>query len=87
MGKLHIPLEDFAEIRTSPEMQAAINAETAEIAFEANGLAGTGGGYGTDINVGSDRARGHVWPQSGQAIRAESKSSPLMQVAARKGAQ
>jgi hypothetical protein len=87
MGKLKMPLSDFAEIRRSAEIQDAINEVTAEIADEANASAGVEGGYEADMAVGSDRARGHVRAHTYEVKHVEAKSSPLMQAAARRGAQ
>lgn len=86
MSKLEMPIGDFVEIRTSADMQAAVDAETSRIAGEANSLAGTTDGYGTDLTVGTDRVRGHVWAKTGEALHAEAKDSPLMKLAGRGGA-
>ena len=87
MSRIEIPFSDYAKIRTGPEMRAAVDAETAEIAAEANASAGLDDGYRTDSVVFNDRVRGHVRAHTYEAKRVEAKSSPLMQAAARRGAQ
>lgn len=87
MGRLQMPISDFIEIRKSPEMQAFIAQETEALAQEADSLAGEGDAYRTDVAVGETRVRGYIHPDSQAGHRAEAKSSPLMQLAAREGSQ
>lgn len=87
MGELRMTNADHAEIRTSAGVQAELRKEAAKIAARASALAGAPGGYGTDLTVGTDRARAHVWPQTPKARRAEAKTAPLMQIVAAEGPQ
>ena len=87
MGEFLMTNADHAEIRTSAGVQAELRKVASKIAAQANSLAGAPGGYGTDLTVGSDRARAHVWPQTPKARRAEAKSAPLMQIVAAEGPQ
>lgn len=82
-GRIEIPLSDFVAIRKSPEMQAFIAQETEALAQEADGLAGEEDAYRTDLAVGKTRVRGYIHPNSPAGYRAEAKTSPLMQIAAR----
>lgn len=86
MSRLSIPIAEHNKIRTSSEVQSALLKEASKIAAEAGSMCGDPEGYGNgDLTVGSDRARAHVWAKSGPALKAEAKSSPLMQIAARDG--
>lgn len=82
----YIPIEDHAKIRCSDEIRTELARIAMEIAGEADEAAGDEGGYGMDMNVGTDRARAHVWPQSKKAKRAEAKNAHLMGIASRQGA-
>lgn len=81
-----IPIEDHAKIRTSDEVRAELARIATELAARADGEAEDPGGYGTDMNIGTDRARAHVWPKSKKAKRAEAKNAYLMTIAASEGA-
>lgn len=81
---LKIPNSEHTKIRTAAGVQAEIVKIARRFAREASALAGVRDGYGTDITVGTDRARAHVWPKSA-AFRAEIKYSPLMQVVGNDG--
>ncbi|QBI96250.1 neck protein [Mycobacterium phage Patt] len=85
MGKLDIPISEHRKIRRSPEVQARLRSIASDVARRAGSSAGDPGGYGTDLTVESDRARAHVWPESGKAIRAEVKNAHLMGIAAAEG--
>lgn len=99
MGRLDIPFSDHREIRRSAGVKAELAKIADEIADDAAGRiywdrdrrpsdeeANAGAPYGTDMVVGSDRARAHVWPRTGAAINAEASHAPLMQIAAERGA-
>lgn len=86
MSLLKLGRAEHNRIRRSAAMQDLVAQVAAEIAAEAGQRAGDPEGYGHgDVTVGRDRARAHVWARSGEAIRAERKSSPLMQIVAARG--
>lgn len=89
--------EDIVAIRTSPEMQSALLELATDIASSASDKAdaavvGRGKAhrekaeYGTDLTVGTDRARAHVWAKNAAAKHAERKVAPLMSIVANDGA-
>jgi len=74
------------KIRKSAAMRQLVAQVAAEIATDASSRAGAPDGYGHgDVTVGSDRARAHVWAKTGDAIHAERKDSPLMQIVGEAG--
>lgn len=91
------PREIAKEIARSSETQEYLLATANEIASEATAVAnmtvGKGhvdkrqGGrpvsaqFGTDVTVGSDTARAHVWAKNGPAIHAERKDGILAEIA------
>lgn len=88
------PAEIAREIATSAETQASLLGIANEIASEATTIAsmtvgkrhvGKGGPvkpeYGTDVTVGTDSARAHVWAKNGPAIHAERKDPVLPTIA------
>lgn len=86
---------DHADIRRSPEVQAALRALADEIAKRATNMALAAVAadhmfetpeYGTDMTVGSDRARAHVWAMNAAALHAENKVAPLLSIVANDGA-
>lgn len=81
-----IPIEDHAKIRCSEEVRVELARIALRIAGEADDAAGDPGAYGTNMRVGTDRARAHVWPKSKKAKRAEAKNAYLMTIAASEGA-
>lgn len=86
MSRLNMTRAEHNAIRRSAAMQQLVAQVAAEVAARAGQLAGDPEGYGHgDVTVGSDRARAHVWPVSGEAIRAERRDSPLMQIVAEQG--
>jgi hypothetical protein len=100
MGRLDIPISDHNQIRRSAGVQAELRNIASEIADEAERRMGPwerdrrpsdesendGPAYGTDLTVGSDRARAHVWPRTGAAVNAEARDAPLLQIVAERGA-
>ena len=85
MNRISIPIRDHNRIRTSPAIVAAVEQLAAEIADDANRRAGVAG-YQHDVNVGTDRARAHVWPED-KAAHEERQHAYLLQIAAERGAQ
>lgn len=83
------------EIATSANTQAMLLGLVNEIAAEATTAAnmtvgkrhtGKGGKpipaeFGTDVTVGTDSARAHVWAKNGTAIHAERKDGILAEIA------
>ncbi|AXH46852.1 neck protein [Mycobacterium phage Aminay] len=82
MGRLDIPFSEHDKIRKAAGVQAKLRSMAGTIASRAGLVAGAPGGYGTDMTVGTDRARAHVWPETSKANRAEVKSAPLLQISA-----
>lgn len=82
----YIPIEDHAKIRTSDDVRLELAKIALRIAGEADDELGEPGGYGTDMMIGTDRARAHVWPKTKKAKRAEAKNAYLMSIAANEGA-
>lgn len=80
-------MSEHARIRKLSGVQDALRELADDLAARANDLAGTDDDYGTDLEVGKDRARAHVWARTGKAIRAERKTAPLMQLGAESGPQ
>ena len=98
MGRLSIPISEHNKIRRSLPIQAELRKLAAEIADEAasridwdrerrpsDAKEDNRPPYGIDLVVGSDRARAHVWPQTGEAVNAEAHHAPLLQIAAERG--
>lgn len=93
MAGLKLTPREYYKIRRSPGVQRALAKLAAELADDANSRAGIADGYvsvsevapNPDLTVGNDTARAHVWAKSGEAIRAERRDSPLMQLAAEGG--
>lgn len=85
MGRLSIPRSEHNAIRTSAGVRAALSDLAVEIADEASRRGRAPDGYGNDLTVGTDRARAHVWARSGEAIRAERRDAPLLQIIAERG--
>lgn len=85
MGRLEFPISEHRAIRKSKAIQAELKSIAKRIASQAGMRAGVSDGYSTDMTVGSDRARAHVWPSSREAIRAENKSAPLMGIVGDRG--
>lgn len=78
---------EFNAIRRSAWAQQIVAEAAADIAARAGAMAGDPEGYGHgDVTVGQDRARAHVWAKTGEAIRAEHRDAPLMQIVAENGA-
>lgn len=88
------PAQIAAEIATSAETQAMLLGLANEIAAEATSVAVQTVGkrhvtshgpvkpeYGTDVTVGTDSARAHVWAKNGPAIHAERKEPVLPTIA------
>lgn len=86
MGRLSIPISDHNAIRRSAGVKAELASIAERIADQAGQLADDPGGYGTDMTVGSDRARAHVWPESGPALGSETKHAHLMKIVGDMGA-
>lgn len=86
MGRLRIMIPEHNAIRRSPAIQAELRKIAAGIAAEAGIRADEPGGYGTDLTVGTDRARAHVWPDTPKAYQAEMDSAPLLQIVGDMGA-
>lgn len=78
--RLDFQNSEHNKIRTSAPVQAELRRLASRFAAEAGGRAGDMGGYGTDLTVGTDRARAHVWPQSNKAIGAEIKNAHLLTI-------
>lgn len=70
------------KIRCSAEVQTELARIAKEFADQADFAADEIGGYGTDMVVGTDRARAHVWPQTKAARRAEARDAHLMMLEA-----
>ncbi|AEL19669.1 hypothetical protein SEA_EDUGATOR_13 [Mycobacterium phage Edugator] len=87
MGRLEFPFSEHAAIRRSEGVQRVLAQAAEDAAKEAGSIAGEPDGYDTEVTVGTDRARAHVWPATPKAYRTEAKTAPLMQVAARHGPQ
>lgn len=76
-------------IATSPETQSALINIADQIASDAslaadglvNGRHKVPAEFGTDVTVGTDAARAHVWAKNGAAIHAERKSQVLVTAA------
>lgn len=85
MSRLEFPISEHRAIRRSAAVQAELRSIAKRIAAQAGMMAGDPTGYSTDMTVGSDRARAHVWPSSREAIRAENKSAPLMGIVGDRG--
>ena len=85
MGRLEFSISEHRAIRKSAAIQAELRSIAKRIASQAGMRAGDPDGYSTDMTIGSDRARAHVWPSSRQAIRAENKSAPLMGIVGDRG--
>jgi len=85
MSRLEFPISEHRAIRRSASVQAELKSIARKIASQAGMRAGDPDGYSTDLTVGSDRARAHVWPSSRQAIRAENKHAILMGIVGDKG--
>ncbi|MGB6116469.1 MAG: hypothetical protein WBF97_15460 [Comamonas sp.] len=89
--------EVAAEIAKSPETQQALLGMANQIAEEATQEAdslvgdlkdrkgnlqhGDAPHFGTDVTVGTDAARAHVWAANGPAIHAERKAGVLAKAA------
>lgn len=82
MSRLEIPLSDHSKIRRSVEVQSELRSIASRLAGRASSAADAPDGYGTDLTVEADRARAHVWPETGKAMHAEIKDAPLMGLAA-----
>lgn len=78
MGRLEFSNAEHAAIRRSASVQAELRNLASRFAGSASARAGDPGGYDTDMTVGSDRARAHVWPKGRKAKRAEAKHAYLM---------
>ena len=85
MGRFEMSIDDHNEIRRSAGVQAELSKVADRIAAQANSRAGTTDGYGTDLTVGTDRARAHVWAKTGEALHAEAKTAPLMGIVGGQG--
>jgi len=86
MGRLEFPNAEHNAIRRSAGVQAELHRLATRFAAEAGSRAGDAGGYGTDMVVGSDRARAHVWPKTRKARRSEVKHAHLMGIVGDGGA-
>lgn len=88
------PAEIAVKIATSAETQAMLLGLANEIAAEATSVASQTVGkrhvtargpvkpdFGTDVRVGTDAARAHVWAKNGPAIHAERKEGILAEIA------
>lgn len=92
MGRLSIPIREHNKIRTSPGVVAAVRKIADEIADEATQRYNAGDGgedigkgyYATDMTVGTDRVRAHVWPTD-TAVHEEREHAYLMQIVAAQG--
>lgn len=80
MGRVSVPFSEHNNIRRSPGIKAELTMIAQRIADEAGARADDPGGYGTDLTVGTDRARAHVWPETGKAYQAEKDTAPLLQI-------
>ena len=78
MGRFEFSNAEHAAIRRSASVQAELKSIASRFASAASSRAGDPGGYETDMVVGSDRARAHVWPKGRKANRAEAKHAYLM---------
>lgn len=85
MGRLNLGIGEHRKIRTSSDVQRELRKIASRVAQQAGSAAGAPGGYGTDLTVESDRARAHVWPESGKAAGSEAKHAHLMRIAAVEG--
>lgn len=94
MSGASIPKSEHRKIATSPAMRDLVKQVAAEIAAQANSMAGITDGYTSespvdpnpDVTVDRRTARGHVWAKTGEAIYAERKNAILMTLAANEGA-
>lgn len=76
--RLVFPNSEHAKIRRSADVQRELKSIARRFADMASLRAGDPDGYGTDLTVGSDRARAHVWPQTRKARNSEAKHGHLM---------
>lgn len=81
MGRLEFPISEHRKIRRSAGVRAACRKIANEVAQRAESIADAPNGYGVEESVGSDRVRVNVYAQTGEAVRAETKSAPLLQAA------
>lgn len=82
---LDLPFSEHNKIRTSAGVQAATRKLAEQLARKAGAMAGDVNGYEVTVEVGRDRVRAQIHAESGKAIRAEVKDSPLMQLSAEDG--
>ncbi|QFG11437.1 neck protein [Mycobacterium phage Ekdilam] len=82
---LDLPFSEHNKIRTSRDVQAATRKLAEDLARKAGARAGDVNGYEVTTEVGRDRVRCQIHAESGKAIRAEVKDSPLMQLSAEQG--
>lgn len=85
MERLRFPNSEHRKIRCSAPIQAELRKIAARIAGSADLRAGDPDGYGTDLTVGTDRARAHVWPQTRKARNSEAKHAHLMGIMGDRG--
>lgn len=78
MGRLNFPNSEHRKIRRSAAIQAELRKIAQGIAAKADLRAGDPDGYGTDMTIGTDRARAHVWPQTRKARNSEAKHAHIM---------
>lgn len=78
MGRLNFPNSEHRKIRRSAAIQAELRKIARGIAAKADLRAGDPDGYGTDMTIGTDRARAHVWPQTRKARNSEAKHAHIM---------
>lgn len=78
MAERYFSNQQHADIRRSPEITAELARIARDFADQADFAADEIGGYGTDMEIGTDRARAHVWPQTKAAKRAEARDAHLM---------
>lgn len=78
-------LADHRKIRRGAGVAQATRKLAEDIAKRAATLADDPDGYGVDSTLERDRARSHVWPQTGKALGSERKHAHLASISAEQG--
>lgn len=84
-AKFKMSLADHRKIRRGTGVQQATRKLAESIAKRAEAAADAPDGYGVDSTLERDRARSHVWPQTGKALGSERKHAHLATIAAEQG--
>lgn len=84
-AKFKMSLADHRKIRRGAGVAKATRNLAESIAKRAAEKADAPDGYGVDSTLERDRARSHVWPQTGKAIGSERKHAHLATISAEQG--